>query len=120
VDNTLPPTPPSADPAGDRMQNSGTDAERWQNDKTHLLHLKVVPHLRIYAPLASSLPPLRRGFRLVVRGRVSAFVYLRVSDSSCLPRPRRRDTGIQLYEEEGWEVHVPRRLRPQHEGSAET
>ena len=37
VDNTLPPTPPSADPAGDRMQNSGTDAERRQNDKADTL-----------------------------------------------------------------------------------
>ena len=30
VDNTLPPAPPSADPAGDRMQNSGADTERRQ------------------------------------------------------------------------------------------
>jgi len=32
---------------------------------------------------------------------------------SCPPRPQGRNAGIQLYEEEGWEVRVSRRLCPQ-------
>jgi hypothetical protein len=42
-----------------------------------------------------------------------AFVLLDGLGLGCPPRPQRRDAGIQLYEEEGWEVRVLRRLRPQ-------
>jgi hypothetical protein len=39
------------------VQNSGTDAERRQNDKTHLLHLKVVPRLYFGLRYAILQPP---------------------------------------------------------------